>query len=125
MGAINAVTVPKWGMAMEEGTLVGWIANEGDDINLGDEILELESSKIINALEAEIAGTLRRRVAREGDTLPVGALLAIIADADVSDEEIDAFQKNFTPEEDIPVSEEPSITTVNAVADEKPVKTGS
>ena len=116
MGAINAVTVPKWGMAMEEGTLVGWIANEGDEIHPGDELLELESSKIINALEAEVAGTLRRRVAREGDTLPVGALLAVIADGDVPDAAIDAFLKDFTPEEEVPVSEEPSAAPAKTAA---------
>lgn len=49
---------------------------EGDDFTRGQEICEIETSKIVNVLEAPFAGTLRRILAREGETLQVGAVLA-------------------------------------------------
>ncbi len=53
--------------------------------------MRLETSKIVNVLEAPFAGTLRRIIAREGETLQVGAVLALVADASVSDAELDEF----------------------------------
>jgi len=95
MGKLKALTVPRWGMAMEEGTVVAWLANEGDAIDEGTEIAELESSKIVNVLESHDTGILRRRTACEGDTLPVGALLGVISTSAATDEEIDAFISQF------------------------------
>jgi len=95
MSRIHALTVPKWGMAMEEGTLVNWLVKEGDAVQVGDEVAEIESSKIVNVLESHHAGILRRRVASEDDTLPLGALLAVVADGDVSDADIDVFIASF------------------------------
>lgn len=100
---IQTITVPKWGLTMEEGKVVTWLVDEGEVIALGDEVLELETSKIANVVEAQNAGTLRRIVATPDEELPVGALLGILAEADVSDVDIDAFvasfQENFVPEE--------------------------
>ncbi|MBT5435017.1 MAG: acetoin dehydrogenase dihydrolipoyllysine-residue acetyltransferase subunit, partial [Rhodospirillaceae bacterium] len=92
---IQAITVPKWGMAMEEGTVTGWHLEEGATVAEGDEVLDVESTKIANVIEAKGNGILRRRVAAEGTTLPVGGLLAVIASDDVSDEEIDGFVSGF------------------------------
>jgi len=96
MSDIKALTVPKWGMAMEEGTLVNWLVGEGDKVAVGDEVAEIESSKIVNVMESHVAGTLRRRVAAEDEILPVGGLLAVIADDDIPDAEIDRFIAGFT-----------------------------
>lgn len=85
------LTMPKWGLTMEEGTLAKWLKEEGDQIELGDSIAEVETDKIVNVLEATHPGVLKRKIAEEGDELPVGALLGIIADASVTDQEIDAF----------------------------------
>lgn len=95
---IVTLTVPRWGMSMEEGTLLNWLVNEGDMVHEGDEVAELESSKIVNALQAHASGILRRRLAGEGDTLPTGALLGIIAKPDVPDSDIDSFIANFIPD---------------------------
>ena len=95
MARIIPLTVPKWGMAMEEGTLVNWLVDEGDTLAEGADVAELESSKIVNVLQAHFGGTLRRKTANVGDTLPVGALLAVIADTGVADTEIDAFVSSF------------------------------
>lgn len=80
---------------MEEGTLVNWLVNEGDALEEGADVAELESSKIVNVLQTHFGGTLRRKTANAGDTLPVGALLGVIADAAVAEAEIDAFIARF------------------------------
>ncbi len=76
MSEIKTLEMPKWGLSMEEGLLARWAIQEGDDFTRGQEICEIETSKIVNVLEAPFAGTLRRMLAREGETLQVGAVLA-------------------------------------------------
>ncbi len=95
---IRALTMPKFGLTMKEGTVVKWSASEGDALSRGDEVLEIETDKITNALEAPISGVLRRQVAPEGATLPVGALIGVMGPADVPNEQIDAFVSDFEPE---------------------------
>ena len=90
-GNIHAIAVPKWGIEMIEGTLNTWRKDVGDDVALGEEILELESDKIVNMLEAGGRGVLRRQLAAPGETLGVGALLGIIASEEVEDADIEAF----------------------------------
>lgn len=91
MSVIKAVTVPKWGMNMQAGKLIGWLVEEGAVIHIGDEIAELESEKIVNVVEASVSGILRCKVAEEGEHYPVGKLLAVVADTASSDADIDAF----------------------------------
>ncbi len=90
-GAIHAIAVPKWGIEMIEGTLNAWRKDVGDDVALGEALLELESDKIVNTLEAGGSGVLRRQLAAPGQTLEVGALLGIIAGEDVEDAEVESF----------------------------------
>lgn len=91
MGKINTLEIPKWGLSMEEGTIAEWLIQEGQSFNKGDEVCEIETSKIVNVLEAPFSGTLRKIIAKEGDTLPVGGVIAVCADADVNDAEIEQF----------------------------------
>ena len=76
---------------MEEGTVIEWLIAVGDEFTEGQEICEIESSKIVNVLEAPYSGTLRKIIAGTGDTLPVQAPIAIAAPADIPDEEVEAF----------------------------------
>lgn len=91
MSEIKIIEVPKWGLSMEEGTLNNWLIEEGDSFKQHQELCDIETSKISNVLEAPFDGVLRRKVAQPGQTLPVGGLLGVVADASVSDAEIDAF----------------------------------
>ncbi|MGE8598404.1 MAG: 2-oxo acid dehydrogenase subunit E2 [Acinetobacter calcoaceticus] len=91
MSEIKTLEIPKWGLSMEEGTIAQWLIKEGDSFNKGDEICEIETTKIVNVLEAPFAGTLRKILAKDGDTLPVGGLIAVCAESQVSDAEIENF----------------------------------
>jgi pyruvate dehydrogenase E2 component (dihydrolipoamide acetyltransferase) len=92
---IRAFTMPKWGIEMTEGVVGEWTVAEGAPFSKGTILCLIESDKITNEVEAEQDGTLRRIVATVGETYPVGALLAVIADASVADAEIDAFIAGF------------------------------
>ena len=101
MSGIRKLIMPKWGLSMEQGKVTRWLVEEGVRIEPGMEVLDVETEKIANAIEADVSGVLRRKVVPEGDVVPVSGLLGVIADPDVSDAEIDAFvaefQANFVP----------------------------
>ncbi|NIF29377.1 acetoin dehydrogenase dihydrolipoyllysine-residue acetyltransferase subunit [Pantoea sp. Tr-811] len=113
--SIEAVTIPKWGMTMTEGIVADWLVAEGDEVSRGQEIIEVESTKTTNAVESAATGILRRIVVQVGDTAPVGALVGVIADASVSDEDIDAFIASFADANGAAVEEDPNAPSVKAV----------
>jgi pyruvate dehydrogenase E2 component (dihydrolipoamide acetyltransferase) len=93
--SIEKLGMPKWGLSMTEGRVVSWLVEEGAELDIGTEVAEVETEKINGAVESPAAGVLRRRVAAEGDVIPVGGLLGVIADASVPDADIDAFVADF------------------------------
>ncbi|MGB7739392.1 MAG: dihydrolipoamide acetyltransferase family protein [Steroidobacteraceae bacterium] len=94
---IRPVTMPKWGIEMQEGTVTAWQFEVGRHIDKGDALLDVETEKIVNSVESPASGTLRRMLAETGDTLPVGALIAVLSDPDVTETDIDAFVRDFKP----------------------------
>jgi pyruvate dehydrogenase E2 component (dihydrolipoamide acetyltransferase) len=100
---VQKLGMPKWGLSMTEGRLVEWLIEEGSEVAVGDEVAEVETDKLNGAVESPVAGVLRRRVASPGETIPVGGLLAVVAAADTSEADIDAFvaefQASFVPGE--------------------------
>lgn len=92
---IVPILMPKWGLSMKSGTLAAWHVEEGTQIKPGDEIMDVETDKIANVVEAADGGLLRRRVGQAGEVYPVQALLGVLAPAEVSDAEVDAYVDAF------------------------------
>src|SRR5215217_463593 len=74
---MTEITMPRLSDSMEEGTILRWLVEDGAAVARGDEIAEIETDKANMTYEADAAGTFQR-VAAEGDTLPVGALIASV-----------------------------------------------
>src|SRR3954451_2273364 len=75
------VVMPRLSDSMEEGTILRWIKSRGEDVAVGDELVEIETDKANMVYEADTAGTLVEIVAQEGDTLPIGEVIAKVGEA--------------------------------------------
>ncbi len=63
---------------IEYATIAAWRKQEGDSVTAGEPILEIETDKVTEEVEAPVGGTLAEIVAIEGDEVKVGGLLAVI-----------------------------------------------
>ncbi len=75
------IVMPRLSDSMEEGTVLKWMKSVGDEVELGEELVEIETDKANMVFEADAAGTLIEIVAAEGDTLPIGEVIARVGDA--------------------------------------------
>lgn len=110
------VIMPQMGFDMTEGTVTRWLKSEGDSIERGEPIVEVETDKATVEVEAFASGVLRKIVVQEGTTVPVSQVIGIIASAD---EEL--------PEVETPISvpskiEKPTIVKAPPAKEEKKEK---
>ncbi len=78
----ETITMPKLGFDMAEGTLVRWVRNEGENINKGDVLAEIETDKATVEVESSAGGVVRKLLVDQGAVVPIGAAIAIIGSAD-------------------------------------------
>ena len=74
------IVMPRLSDSMEEGTVLTWMKSVGDEVALGEELVEIETDKANMVYESDTAGTLIEIVASEGDTLPIGEVIARVGD---------------------------------------------
>ncbi len=74
------VVMPRLSDSMEEGTILQWLKQVGDEVAVGDELVEIETDKANMAYESDVAGTLIEILAEVGQTLPIGAVIARVGD---------------------------------------------
>src|SRR5215218_8635569 len=72
------VIMPKMGDGMEEGTLLRWLKNVGEEVDAGDPIAEIETDKVTLEIEAAEGGVLTQTLVGEGQTVPIGTAIATI-----------------------------------------------
>jgi len=87
------LNMPKWGLTMKTGRVVEWLKRPGDPVQQGEPIVQIESEKATNDVEAPGTGTIRWVGVLEGDSAPVGAPLAVITapGEQLSDEQVEAL----------------------------------
>ena len=76
----SEIVLPQWGMEMQDGVIVRWLKNEGDAVQEGEPLVEIETAKMQTELESTVSGVLDRIVAQEGDIVPIRGVLCVIAE---------------------------------------------
>ena len=109
------VIMPKTGMAMEEGVLIGWLKKEGEFVEKGDPIAEIETDKAVMELEADYSGTLIKVIGVEGSTIPVTEVIAWIGEPD---EEISDSADPSAASEPVEVNVKDSTEKIVSYTDE-------
>ena len=101
----KTIIMPKYGLQQDNGTVVEWRVKEGDHVNKGDILLDLETDKALFEYESPESGYVRKLIAQNGEEVPVLSVIAIITDE--SDETIE----NLTPASTDSPTEEPRQIT--------------
>jgi len=101
--------LPKMGESVAEATVIKWIKQPGDKVELDDTILEIATDKVDSEVPSPVAGTLVRHLYREDEVVQVGSIIAIIDTEDI-DEPTEVPFVNQIKEEDILESNAPAIT---------------
>jgi pyruvate dehydrogenase E2 component (dihydrolipoamide acetyltransferase) len=76
----SQVTLPRLGQGMESGTIVRWLKAEGDTVEKGEPLYELDTEKVTQEVEADASGTLLKILAGEGKEIEVGKAIAVIGE---------------------------------------------
>lgn len=88
---VHLVTMPKWGLAMQEGTIIGWHVAEGERVAQGQPLCDIETAKITNEYGAPFSGLVNRIVRPAETVVAVGEVIAVIADAMLPRADVDGL----------------------------------
>ncbi len=113
------VKMPKLGMTMKVGKVSKWHKKEGDAVEKDEILLEVETEKITNKVESPGAGTLFQIVIPEGETVPVGTVLAVIAEAGEQPERIQGVQAGEPDDADAGAEASPAAGAASGSGEEK------
>src|SRR3982750_4974595 len=96
----DEVKLPRLGQGMESGTIVKWLKSEGDQVEKGEPLYELDTDKVTQEVEADASGVLLRIAVQEGE-VEVGHTIAVIGKEgeEVPEREEEAPPKAEAPEE--------------------------
>jgi pyruvate dehydrogenase E2 component (dihydrolipoyllysine-residue acetyltransferase) len=86
----ETINMPKLGFDMAEGVLVRWVKNEGENVNKGDVLAEIETDKATVEVESSASGVVRKLLVEAGSVVPVGDPIAVVGSADEKIEEAPA-----------------------------------
>lgn len=78
----TSVVLPKWGMGIDEGTITQWLKAEGDFVTQGEPIVEVETAKATQAVEAPVSGRLSKILLVAGTTIAVNTEIGLIEEGD-------------------------------------------
>lgn len=92
---IREIVMPKLGLTMSEGLVYKWHVSVGDEVKVGDILSSIETDKLTNDIESDVEGTVRALLVKEGDTVPVKQVIAIIG---AIDDDISAYSTASTDE---------------------------
>jgi pyruvate dehydrogenase E2 component (dihydrolipoamide acetyltransferase) len=109
----SEVKLPRLGQGMESGTIVKWLKAEGDQVEKGEPLYELDTDKVTQEVEAEASGLLLKIAVQEGE-VPVGQTIAVIGEAG---EDVPEVAAEPEPE---PAEEEPAAEPEPEPAEEEP-----
>src|SRR5512135_2424053 len=112
----ETITMPKLGFDMQEGTLVRWVRNEGEDIKKGDVLAEIETDKATVEVESSASGVVRKLLVDQGAVVPIGAAIAIVGGKDetISEPAVEASKTaklSAPPAKSGKPMQEPTVTT--------------
>ena len=111
----SEVKLPRLGQGMESGTIVKWLKSEGDPVEKGEPLYELDTDKVTQEVEAEASGVLLKIAVDEGE-VPVGRTIAVIGE---QGEDVPAI----SGEPEMASSEEPEDAPPAPQEDGRPVET--
>jgi pyruvate dehydrogenase E2 component (dihydrolipoamide acetyltransferase) len=116
------VIMPKLSPTMEEGQLTRWLKKEGDKVSMGEPLAEIDTDKATMEMQALGDGVLRKILIKEGESAPLGQLIAIIGEPD---EDISALEQGSTAQTPAPSDQstepKPESAAAPAVSSQSPV----
>lgn len=117
----SEVVMPKMGATMEEGTIVAWLVQEGEMVEEGDPVAEVQTDKITLEIEAETTGVLLKTLYDAGATVQVHEVIAYVGEAGESIEDVAKKPKNTRSQS---AGDDGQKTVEKDTAEDKPAKTG-
>ncbi len=118
---VTEVIMPKLGQTMEEGKVERWLKKEGDRVERGDILLEITTDKATLEVESYGRGILRKIIVKEGETVPVTQIIALIAEPDeeLPEIEVPSKKEEVRPEEKVPETKIKASPLAKRIAQEK------